>query len=300
MPFCEEYSPELNLIVTVLMGRVHDRELLSAAANARPQQRLQPGCVEILDCRHALDNLQVTAAGLLEVARDLSARQSAEMGPLALLVRDDLQFGMANAFASVLVRDWRPVRVFRDVDEAIVWLDREETVGPAKRFLAEVVGRLQDRIEDKSRPAQPARSLHEYFSDLDFVLTVLRGQVTYQAAMQVIQSLDPAYCRRNSLRELADLCGGQPCLRMTPREVADLARFEADSVHCRDRKLALVTRSSELDQGLANLFATYSQLCGRKVAVFDDTREALTWLGLESHLPEILLRHAVMEESLAG
>ena len=81
---------------------------------------------ELSDFRHA-DLTQLTGEGLRRVM-DLSRQLNVvEPPPLtALLVGDDLHYGLSR-MSSALAADWSPnFRVFRDHDEAVAWILTEE------------------------------------------------------------------------------------------------------------------------------------------------------------------------------
>ncbi len=78
---------------------------------------------ELFDARGAITNVTADQVRRL-VARAHAAAQRLPLGPTAIVTDDDYFFGMARMYAILAEHVGAPVEVFRDVEDALDWLDR--------------------------------------------------------------------------------------------------------------------------------------------------------------------------------
>ncbi len=76
---------------------------------------------EIFDCTGATTNLSMEEVRKLALERQRIA-QGQEPGPVAVVATTNVFFGMLRMF-DVLTSTLRPIRIFRDINEAEKWLD---------------------------------------------------------------------------------------------------------------------------------------------------------------------------------
>lgn len=130
-------------MVSSLDGEVDDRILLEAYERLYRGPDWRPGYSELADLRRC-DMRQVTADGLRRLSRlaQSAVGDAAVSFRTAVVVEDDLPFGLARmygTFADTLAED---VQVFRDEGEAIEWLAvPEEARAAVLAELAERSGR---------------------------------------------------------------------------------------------------------------------------------------------------------------
>ena len=120
MPFEFEVDPGRALVIMVLHGTITDDDVIAATEAIRTHPDFRPEFDQLVTGRGP-GEMQVTREGIQKVTAAapifVSTSRRAIVAPTAA------SYGMARMFE--LTRDGRAgeVRVFRNEDEALVWLD---------------------------------------------------------------------------------------------------------------------------------------------------------------------------------
>ncbi|PIP02583.1 MAG: hypothetical protein COW18_05265 [Zetaproteobacteria bacterium CG12_big_fil_rev_8_21_14_0_65_54_13] len=81
------------------------------------------GLIELADCRYLNDISELDATGLMVSAGMEKGQLRTTGGKGAIVVATDVVFGLARVYASIAEQARIDSRVYRDMDEAIDWLD---------------------------------------------------------------------------------------------------------------------------------------------------------------------------------
>lgn len=122
MPISYRIDVEHCLILTTASGTLTDDDIVQHKARIVQDPDFRPGMKELSDIR-GVDQLNVTPAGIMEMVNQ-DAKDSTTVGShqLALVVSKEVAFGMARMYQSLTKPNIETVGVFRDIDEARVWL----------------------------------------------------------------------------------------------------------------------------------------------------------------------------------
>lgn len=122
MPISYRIDLEHYLILTTASGTLTDDDIVQHKARLVRDPDFKPGMKELSDIR-GVDQLDVTPAGIMEMVNQ-DAKDSTTVGShqLALVVSKEVAFGMARMYQSMTKPNIETVGVFRDIDEARVWL----------------------------------------------------------------------------------------------------------------------------------------------------------------------------------
>lgn len=122
MPISFSVDHSRRRVVTRASGLVTFAELsehLDAEERARALD-----LAELFDARGATTDITPDEVRQL-VKRAVDTGRRISLGPTAVVTHNDLVFGMARMY-SILVEDSAPVGVFRDLEPAIEWLERQD------------------------------------------------------------------------------------------------------------------------------------------------------------------------------
>ncbi len=122
MPITYEIDREQNLIVTTASGTLTDDDVLGLKARLVQDKHFKPGMRELSDIRN-IDRLDVTPAGVRAmVKQDRDDAVIVSSHRLAIVLSDDVAFGMARMYQMLTESTMDDVGVFRDIEEAKSWL----------------------------------------------------------------------------------------------------------------------------------------------------------------------------------
>lgn len=122
MPISYSIDASRGVVLTTASGALTDPELLEHKRTLTRDQQFRPGMVELSDVR-GVERLDVTAEGVRQfVAQDAQDSDRLSGYRLAIVASQDLVFGMARMYEILTEKNALRVRIFRDMDEARVWL----------------------------------------------------------------------------------------------------------------------------------------------------------------------------------
>jgi len=129
MPITYVIDESSGVVLTTASGVLTDQELLEHKRKLTSDSKFRPGMVELSDIR-AITKLAVTNAGIAQfVSQDASDKAALEGHKLAIVVSDDLAFGMARMYEMMTSMNIPGVRIFRDINEARSWLGLPDLEG---------------------------------------------------------------------------------------------------------------------------------------------------------------------------
>jgi hypothetical protein len=121
-----KYDKDLRMLLTTAEGPVSFEDIL-AHINEESQARAL-GYRELVDASEARTHLTADQVRLL-VDRILTMMRTTALGPTAIVVNNDVLFGMASMFTILLDLQGGPyVGVFRSMNEALSWLVQYQTL----------------------------------------------------------------------------------------------------------------------------------------------------------------------------
>src|SRR3972149_3691406 len=122
MPISYRIDPSRKLVLTTATGVLTDDDLIRHKQRLVADPAFQPDMRQLSDVRGVTD-LQVTPLGVrLMVAADEAHAPALGGHRLAIVVIEDLTFGMARMYQMLAEDTTRSVGVFREIAEAEAWL----------------------------------------------------------------------------------------------------------------------------------------------------------------------------------
>ena len=121
MPISYRIDAERSLVVTTAQGVLTDGDILTMKRQLSADPGFKEGMRELSDVRSITD-LQVTPAGVQKMA-GLDSIATPDDYKLAIVVGENVVFGMARMYQSLTERNLPHIQVFRDYDAAVSWLD---------------------------------------------------------------------------------------------------------------------------------------------------------------------------------
>ncbi len=113
---------DLGVVFTTATGVLTDDELLAHKLTLSRDPSFRPGMVELSDVR-GVGRLEVTPEGVRRmVAVDAVGSDRPSNHKLAIVVAQDVVFGMARMYEMLSDPAGTSVRIFRGMDEAKDWL----------------------------------------------------------------------------------------------------------------------------------------------------------------------------------
>ncbi len=124
MPISYVIDAERNLVVTTASGTLTNDDVIQLKDRLAQDPGFKPGMSELSDVR-SIDHLEVTPAGVRAMVRqDERAATQGASGKLALVVSQDVAYGMARMYQMLTESHTPNVGIFRDIGEARAWLLR--------------------------------------------------------------------------------------------------------------------------------------------------------------------------------
>lgn len=125
MPISYVIDPERHLVLTTASGTLTDDEVIQFKDRLVRDPGFTPGMSELSDVR-GVDRLEVTSAGVRAmVQQDEEAATHVASHKLALVVSQDVAYGMARMYQTLTESHMKHMGIFRDIDEARAWLQLE-------------------------------------------------------------------------------------------------------------------------------------------------------------------------------
>ena len=122
MPMAYRIDEARGWVLTTATGILTDDDILDLKAQLLADSRWSPGMHELADVR-GIDRLDVTTAGVRRMAGQDGAHPALGAYRLAIVAPQDDVFGMASMYQMLTEQAVPGVMVFRDLDEAAVWLE---------------------------------------------------------------------------------------------------------------------------------------------------------------------------------
>jgi len=116
------YLDAENFLVCAFSGPVDDAELMAHMESLIADERLRPGYRELADCRGISTPIGITGEGLRNVARRETASTLPKGGRLALVMDQDVTYGLGRMFSVFAEENRSEIRVFSALPEACAWL----------------------------------------------------------------------------------------------------------------------------------------------------------------------------------
>jgi len=117
------YYREHNFVLTLISGKLTNAEIGEHVIIMNRENAAYAGLIELADCRYLNDISELDATGLMVSAGMEKGRLRTTGGKGAIVVATDVVFGLARVYASIAEQARIDSRVYRDMDEAIDWLD---------------------------------------------------------------------------------------------------------------------------------------------------------------------------------
>ena len=126
MAMTYEIDEERSLVRTTVSGRLTDADLLAHKHALLADPGFRVGMNELSDIRR-VEEFEVTPEGITAAAL-FDSKNKADVGThrLALVASADLVFGMARMYGMKTDGNTGGVGVFRNEEEAVVWLEASE------------------------------------------------------------------------------------------------------------------------------------------------------------------------------
>ena len=135
--FERHYKPDSDFVLVRLLDVVDDAQLRQHVLDYNQEAPDRAGLLELADCRELVDVQNLTVQGCLESARLEQGAQRVTGGMLAILVSNQLHYGMARAYAAIAEMHRNGAGVFYTLEEAVAWLGVKESLEEIERFIAE-------------------------------------------------------------------------------------------------------------------------------------------------------------------
>lgn len=123
MPVRDYFDADRGVLLLTLEGEVSDEDLLKYARRAAGDESLPPGHDILVDARSAIPGGALQGQTLRRVA-DIFGREdrSPEETRVALVASNDVAYGLSRMYQAFRSESPIQLRVFREMDEARVWL----------------------------------------------------------------------------------------------------------------------------------------------------------------------------------
>lgn len=122
MPIAYTIDQRQGIIRTIATGVLTNDELIAHKKKIVADPAFKRGMVELSDVR-AVDRLEVTAEGVMELALlDHADRDRLGDFKLAIVVSQDVVFGMGRMYQTRTSENPLNVNIFRDMQSACEWL----------------------------------------------------------------------------------------------------------------------------------------------------------------------------------
>lgn len=129
------YKPDSRFTHVVLTDELTDQQLNEHVKSFNQEAIDRKGLLELADCRLLKDISTLTASGCVRSAMMEENQPRVVGGKLAILVYNELQFGMARAYSTAASSYRDSVHVFYDLDKALAWLEPDEPVGEIIHYI---------------------------------------------------------------------------------------------------------------------------------------------------------------------
>lgn len=129
------YKPQSRFTHVLIMGELTNDQLRDHVLAYNEEAADRKALLELADCRILEDISTLTAGGCVKSTGLEEHQPRATGGKLAILVRNELQFGMARAYSMAASNYRESVNVFYELDDALAWLSPEESVGEVLSFI---------------------------------------------------------------------------------------------------------------------------------------------------------------------
>ncbi|HEY0997499.1 MAG TPA: hypothetical protein VGD77_16000 [Gemmatimonadaceae bacterium] len=126
MPATFEIDHDARLVRSRAWGVLVDDDLARTQAGVRDDPRFEPDYCQLFDFSGVTD-VRLTREGLLALAAHSPYGPTARR---AMVVPNDLGYGMARMYQMLSGRDPELFRPFRSVEEAMQWLERPRAALP--------------------------------------------------------------------------------------------------------------------------------------------------------------------------
>lgn len=122
MPITHHVDRELNILFVTRSGSISSQDEQRALRERQADPRVVPGIPVLVDCRYVepaddSDTVRYLADKVTQLASRLRC------GPVAIVVSNNAQFGMARMYQILTESDHQETEIFRDYDEALRWLE---------------------------------------------------------------------------------------------------------------------------------------------------------------------------------
>jgi hypothetical protein len=125
MPVSYHIDVKRDLVLTTASGILTDEDVLEHKAKLTNDTLFKPGMKELSDLRF-IDRLAVTPDGVRAmVQKDSLDKVQLVSHKLAIIVSQDLAFGMARMYQTLTQSNLENVGIFRSIEDARVWLQVE-------------------------------------------------------------------------------------------------------------------------------------------------------------------------------
>ncbi|TLS67224.1 hypothetical protein FEF65_07225 [Mariprofundus erugo] len=113
---------EDNFVLTVIYGRLTNAEIGEHVIQMNREYAACSALVELADCRYLHDISALSSDGLM-ISAGMEKGQLRTAGSKgAIVVANDVVFGLARVYAAIAAQSRIDSRVYRDLDEAVDWL----------------------------------------------------------------------------------------------------------------------------------------------------------------------------------
>ncbi len=125
MPVSYTIDVQSSLVLTRASGTLTDDDVIQLKARLVRDPDFKPGMRELSDIRN-IDHLDVTPAGVRAmVLQDKEDASQVASHKLALVLSEDVAYGMARMYQTLTESNMENVGVFRDIEEARAWLQSD-------------------------------------------------------------------------------------------------------------------------------------------------------------------------------
>lgn len=118
--------PDSDFVLVRVSGSVNDNQFMQHVIDFKKETSNRQVLKELADCRAVTDITGVTAQGFILSSHLEESILAIAGSKLAILVANDLHYGMANAYRMISAMKHREIGIFYELEEALEWLGVQE------------------------------------------------------------------------------------------------------------------------------------------------------------------------------
>ena len=126
---------ESPFVLSVVSGDVDSAQLLAHVKAFTEESAENYGLLELVDCRAVSNADQLTVRGCIDASKIEMACPRSAKRKLAIVVPNQLLFGLARAYATISCDSRADTTVCYSIEEALEWLGAEDPIEDLLQFI---------------------------------------------------------------------------------------------------------------------------------------------------------------------